>query len=56
MNKGGTAIPVIREILGWGSHDDDTKYYFIKSYLLGWTDEQYIHDMTERDSKWGISL
>ena len=42
---------VVAEILGWKSHDDDTKIYFIKSYLMGWTTEEQIHAVTMRDRK-----
>lgn len=42
---------VIAEVLGWRTHDDDTKIYFIKSYLLGWTTEEQIHEVTERDRR-----
>lgn len=48
MNDSTRKIEVIREILSWTRHDDDTKHYFIKSFLLGWTDEEYIHGMTAR--------
>ena len=42
-------LSVISEILSWKWHDDDVKHYFIKSFLLGWTDAEYIHGITERD-------
>ena len=42
---------VIAEVLSWRSHDDDTKIYFIKSYLMGWTTEEKIHEVTERDRR-----
>lgn len=43
-------MDVIREIVSWKHHDDDTKQYFIQSFLLGWTSAEYIHGMTERDN------
>lgn len=44
-------LSVISEILSWKWHDDDVKYYFIKQFLLGWTNADYIHRMTERDNR-----
>ncbi len=42
-------LDIVKEIISWPSvHDDDTKLYFIQSYLLGWTSEQAIHDITAR--------
>lgn len=49
MDGSTRTLEVIREILSWKWHDDDVKQYFIKSFLLGWTDAEYIHGMTERD-------
>lgn len=42
-------LDVIREILDWKYHDDDVKFYFVKTFLLGWNDAEYIHTITERD-------
>ena len=41
-------LDVIEEIIAWPNHGDDTKVYFIQSFLLGWTSEERIHEITER--------
>lgn len=49
--KAFAEMQIIREILGWKWHSDDVKHYFIKSFLLGWTSADYIHEMTSRDER-----
>lgn len=48
MKDSTRKLEVIREILSWTLHDDDTKHYFIQSFLLGWTSEEDIHGITAR--------
>jgi len=50
MEESTRKLNVIREILSWVHHDDDVKHYFIQSFLIGWTNEEYIHGVTARDA------
>lgn len=42
-------LSVIEEIVGWKHQGEDSKLYFIQSYLLGWNTEDAIHAITESD-------
>ena len=41
-------LDVVREILNWDSYDDSDKNYFMKSFILGWSDSEDIHKLTSR--------
>lgn len=43
-------LSVVEEIAAWKTHSEETKLYFIKCYLTGWTSEEEIHAITSRDS------
>lgn len=43
-------LDVVREILNWDSYDDSDKNYFLKSFILGWSDSEDIHHLTSRDT------
>lgn len=47
MSCKGKNTASIREILNWHTFSEEDKLYFIQSYLLGWTSEDYIHNITE---------
>lgn len=43
-------LDIAREILNWDSYDDSDKNYFLKSFILGWSDSEDIHKLTSRDA------
>ena len=40
-------IDIVREILGWTYATDNTKRYYIQSFLLNWVRVEDIHRLTE---------
>lgn len=42
-------LSIVEEIIGWKRQNEETKLYFILSYLLGWAAEEQIHAITTCD-------
>ena len=45
-------VEIIREIIGWGEPlNDYNKHFAIKSFLLGWTSAETVHQITESNKR-----
>ena len=45
-------IEIIREIIGWEEPlNDYNKHFTIKSFLLGWTSAEAVHQITESNKR-----
>ena len=49
--KSDAVLEIIREITEWKTFEDTDKVYIIQSFLLGWTDAERVHELTETDKE-----